>query len=168
MPVPQATDPLARTSDLALLHPAFRSRVELVLARARAEGLPVYLFEGKRSYARQEALYAQGRTLPGPVVTNARGDCSWHQYGLAGDFAFDGDPTTERVEWTWNGNWAKLGVIIQTAGLEWYGAAGSPFREAPHAQMRAGLNLANARFLKAHGGLKAVWDEIDRRLAKGA
>lgn len=164
MPVPNASDPLARTSDLDLLSPAFRSRVELVLARSRAEGLPVHSFETWRSYARQEALYSQGRTLPGPVVTNARGDLSWHQYALAVDFAFK----TPAGVWTWTGNWAKLGSIIQAAGLVWLGAAGSPFKEAPHAQLTAGLSLAEAKALKAKGGLPMVWAEVDRRLVKGA
>lgn len=40
---------------------------------------------GFRSGAVQDALYAQGRTTPGPIVTNAKGGQSAHNYGLAID-----------------------------------------------------------------------------------
>lgn len=40
---------------------------------------------GLRSSALQDTLYAQGRTAPGSIVTNARGGQSAHNYGLAID-----------------------------------------------------------------------------------
>lgn len=43
---------------------------------------------GLRSFVDQDALYAKGRTTPGPVVTNARGGLSFHNYGLASDWDF--------------------------------------------------------------------------------
>lgn len=40
---------------------------------------------GVRDSAQQAALYAQGRTAPGPVVTDAPAGTSAHEYGLAID-----------------------------------------------------------------------------------
>lgn len=45
--------------------------------------------EGYRSGARQDQLYAQGRTRPGEIVTNAKAGQSAHNYGLAVDITSD-------------------------------------------------------------------------------
>ncbi len=39
-----------------------------------------------RSPVEQDALYASGRTIPGPIRTKAKAGQSAHQYGLALDF----------------------------------------------------------------------------------
>lgn len=57
--------------DLNRLNPVFRVQLEAWLAEARA-AFPQYTFgitEAHRTRERQEALWAQGRTTPGPVVT---------------------------------------------------------------------------------------------------
>lgn len=156
-----------RLSGLDLLMPAFRERLERVVSRARDGGLSVHVFETLRTGERQEALFAQGRTLPGPVITRARADLSWHQYGLAADLAFDANPKTPKVEWSWNGNWKRLGELIVSEGLTWYGSPGSPFREAPHCQLTGGLPLSVARSLKSKGGLPMVWQAVMERLKGG-
>lgn len=72
--------------DLSLLDPQFRAQFEAWLAAARA-AFPHYDFgvhETLRSPERQAALYSQGRTTPGPVVTWTRR--SNHQDGLAADW----------------------------------------------------------------------------------
>jgi hypothetical protein len=43
--------------------------------------------QGVRTFAEQDALYAQGRTRKGLRVTNAKGGQSYHNYGLAADCA---------------------------------------------------------------------------------
>lgn len=40
-----------------------------------------------RTFQEQNALYAQGRTKKGNIVTNAKGGQSFHNYGVACDFA---------------------------------------------------------------------------------
>ena len=61
----------------------FADTVESILA-----SLPdVYVIvSGYRSSAEQNALYAQGRTTAGPIVTNAKGGQSAHNVGMAIDF----------------------------------------------------------------------------------
>ena len=41
---------------------------------------------GTRTYDEQAELYAQGRTKPGPKVTNSPPGYSWHNFGVAWDF----------------------------------------------------------------------------------
>jgi peptidoglycan LD-endopeptidase CwlK len=160
-----------RSASLDLLWPTFRERLERGLAAARAAGLQVHVFEANRTTARQAALYAQGRTEPGPVVTRARAGFSWHQYGVAADLVFDGAPE-EGVQWSWDGDYVgekkgdyeRLGAIMQMAGLEWYGAVGAPFIEMPHFQLSLGMNVYDAMRIAERGGNRAVWAELERRL----
>jgi peptidoglycan L-alanyl-D-glutamate endopeptidase CwlK len=49
------------------------------------EGLDYKIICGTRSWEQQEALYAKGRTAPGPKVTNAKPGSSMHNFGIAID-----------------------------------------------------------------------------------
>ena len=74
---------------LSELDPLFRSRLERVRSRMEAEfGHKVEIVEGYRDQARQDVLYAQGRTRPGPIVTWTRN--SLHTEGRAADVRIDG------------------------------------------------------------------------------
>lgn len=82
----------ARTESnlLTLIIPA-----QLAARRALADGvlagLQLKVLSGTRSYPEQAALYAQGRTTKGAVVTNAKAGQSNHNFGIAWDFGiFDG------------------------------------------------------------------------------
>lgn len=86
-----------------------------------------------RSSAEQTALYAQGRTAPGHIVTDAKAGQSAHNYGLALDVVpmVNGKPD-------WNGAdpvWATVGKLGQAAGLEWLGAPHSQFVEMAHFEL---------------------------------
>jgi peptidoglycan L-alanyl-D-glutamate endopeptidase CwlK len=105
-------------------------------------GHPVRIVEGYRSLERQAELYAQGRTTPGPKVTNAKPGYSWHNYGLAVDFVFkkEGYNASDKL-------WKTLGAIIERHGFEW---GGSPdwikagFNDRPHAQLTKGYTIEDA------------------------
>lgn len=78
-----ASSPNASLEELA---PKFREAVVAALAECSKLGLAVKIVEGRRSQARQEWLYASGRTRKGPDLTNApSAGASWHGYGLAVD-----------------------------------------------------------------------------------
>jgi len=51
-----------------------------------------------RTHAEQDKLYAQGRTVKGSIVTNARGGQSYHNYGLAIDICLLSKDGT-KVSW---------------------------------------------------------------------
>jgi peptidoglycan L-alanyl-D-glutamate endopeptidase CwlK len=78
---------------LAKVHPIFAARVESLLDHLEAQGEALLLTEGFRDPERQAQLWAQGRTLPGPIVTNAPAGCSQHEYGLAVDLCPFKTPT---------------------------------------------------------------------------
>lgn len=143
---------LQRNCDPALLHPLFREKARELLGRLAAEGVPFRLFEGFRSPERQQYLYAQGRTRPGPVVTRARPWTSYHQYGLAGDFVL-----FEKGAWSWETSgaaelyWPKLHAAGKQLGLE-------PLSfELPHLQL-AGLRIEDLVAGKYPGGGDATWE----------
>jgi D-alanyl-D-alanine dipeptidase len=83
------TDTKTITHNLDLLNPEFRNRLERVIERMESEyGYKVEVTETYRSQSRQDALFAQGRTEPGHVVTWTR--ASNHTIGRAADLVIDG------------------------------------------------------------------------------
>lgn len=88
----QESPPLDQTM-LNRLSREFVSRLENVADRMFTEyGLQLDVVEGYRSQNRQEALFAQGRTAPGNVVTWTTN--SLHTSGAAADVFVDGAPVT--------------------------------------------------------------------------
>ena len=78
-------------SDVAMrgidkLHPELQVCVTKFLAECKKQGLNVLVTETLRTLEEQEELYAQGRTKPGNIVTNARGYQSPHAWGVSFDF----------------------------------------------------------------------------------
>ena len=73
--------------DITKCHPRLQEAFQQLLAKCSAQGLAVGLGECFRTVAEQDALYAQGRTKPGKIVTNAPGKnySSYHQWGTAFD-----------------------------------------------------------------------------------
>ena len=74
---------------IKLLHPSVRDEVKILIDKINTCVLTgsakVRIAQGFRTFAEQDALYAQGRTKPGAKVTNAKGGQSIHNYGLAVD-----------------------------------------------------------------------------------
>lgn len=73
---------------ISTLQPAAQKKVRAWFNECLDNGLMPYVYEGVRTSARQNELYAIGRTVQRSrkKVTNARGGQSMHQYGLAIDF----------------------------------------------------------------------------------
>lgn len=138
---------LARTKiDFDRLHPLVANRGESFIRLAHScLDLEVRLTSGYRSAKEQNALYAQGRSEPGRVVTNAKAGQSYHNYGLAVDFVIihnnktDYDLNADR-----NRNdipdWQELGELGKALGFEWGGDWNS-FPDYPHLQMDFGLSI---------------------------
>ncbi len=62
-----------------------KERVREAARVLETEGTCLLVVSGLRDSAQQNALYAQGRTAPGHIVTNAPAGLSMHNYGLAVD-----------------------------------------------------------------------------------
>lgn len=125
--------------DLARLtgvHPALVEAITEIFAEMQAWGHPMFVVEGVRTMARQAELYAQGRTMKGPIVTEKDGVThkSRHQprsdgYGYAVDCAFlDGNPFAQTHPWD------RYGTEVEKRGLTWGGRWSHP-HDAPHAEL---------------------------------
>jgi peptidoglycan L-alanyl-D-glutamate endopeptidase CwlK len=88
------------------------------------------IISGTRTYAEQDALFAQGRTkFPGPVVTKARGGQSNHNFGVAWDIGvFQAGKYIPESDL-----YKKAGEIGKNLGLEW-GGDWKSIQDEPHFQ----------------------------------
>jgi peptidoglycan LD-endopeptidase CwlK len=128
---------------LANVHPTLKAKAIELIKRAHAQGIYVLITQGYRSIAEQNELYAQGRTKPGKIVTNARGGYSYHNFGLAFDIVIqnaDGSLCWSVAD----KRWKTVGAIGKSLGLEW-GGDWRDFPDYPHFQLTFGLSLADLR-----------------------
>ena len=91
-------------------------------------GITLRVSAGYRSFAEQDALYAQGRTTPGSIVTNARGGQSSHNHGLAIDVV---EISNGNVNW--DTDWNGIANIGRSHGFSW-GGDWTGFVDRPHFQ----------------------------------
>jgi peptidoglycan L-alanyl-D-glutamate endopeptidase CwlK len=121
-----------------LILPA-RTRVQAFLETAKKQGIDLLVTSTYRDNASQNALYAQGRTTPGKIVTNAKAGQSWHNYKCAVDVVpiVAGKPRWDVKDEVWQ----QVGKLGKAAGLEWAGDW-KRFKEYPHFQYTGGLTLA--------------------------
>jgi len=146
---------------LQKVHPELAKRIRDLIEAFAQRGCQVEVVQGLRTIAEQNALYAQGRTKPGPIVTRARGGQSNHNYGLAVDLCpfINGKP-----DFTANSTFVAIGAEAVKRGLEW-GGNWKKLIDKPHVQL-PGMTIADCSRLFKKGGLDAVWDEATRRLDK--
>lgn len=143
-----------------LLHPKIKDEVlniydEIVAA---LNGSAICRFSHTlRTFAEQDALYAQGRTKAGNKVTNAKGGQSYHNYGLAIDIVLlidkDKNGTFETASWATNedfdgdksADWMEIVAIFKRygfeAGIDWH------FKDAPHFQKTFGKSINELLYL---------------------
>lgn len=136
------------------LNRKFRKLAEEFLAAAqliaKKHGITIDIISGLRSWSQQASLFAQGRTKPGRIVTNARPGSSWHNYGLSIDLGLFAngkylDSTSPKRA---NQIYTELGTLAASMGIEWAGTW-KTFPETPHFQNRYGLTLAEAKAIMA-------------------
>lgn len=158
------------------LHPVFRERLVLLSEALARRGMQAMITDGLRTVAEQDALFAQGRTKPGPKVTNARGGQSNHNYGLAVDMypvingkIFVDVPKGASVEFrrTFNAIQDAIGEESERLGLFW-GARFHGISDTPHVQLLPEQELRPSEAFKilnkAGGNLEAVWAEATKRV----
>ena len=121
------------------LVPPAKQRAQAFVEAAKAKGIDLLVTSTYRDNESQAALYAQGRTTPGDVVTNARPGQSWHNYRCALDVValVNGKPIWNKKDPIWQ----KIGEIGKSCGLEWAGDW-KDFKEFPHFQYTGGMTLA--------------------------
>ena len=113
------------------LHPRVQSYARALYFKAREHDLVFNIISGLRSYAEQDDLYAQGRTRPGNVVTNARGGYSNHNFGIA----FDAGLFESNQYLGESPMYKAVGALGEELGLEW-GGNWMTLVDQPHFQLR--------------------------------
>lgn len=117
---------------ISTLHARLRDKARQLVQSAATKGIKIKIISGLRTYDEQNALYAQGRTSSGRVVTNARGGYSNHNFGVAFDvgvFSSDGKYLDESPAYK------TVGQLGKALGFEW-GGDWSSIQDQPHFQLR--------------------------------
>lgn len=141
--------PLHVNRNISVLPLKFQQKLSMALAECHDQGYPMAVFEAYRSPERQDLLYGQGRTAPGPRITRARAWESWHQYYLACDIAYKiGD------HWSWEGDFDKPLMLFQDYGFELISD------EHSHIQITAGLDVHEAYEIYSKKGLNALFELV--------
>lgn len=144
--------------NLSGLIPVVAAAAERLIERAYYRGIQIIITQGYRSIAEQNALYAQGRTKkfdengkPLSIVTKAKGGSSFHNYGVAIDFALllvDGRTaswdTKRDDDRDGKADWMEVVEEAKALGFEW-GGDWTTFTDLPHFQMCFGLTIADYR-----------------------
>ena len=141
--------------DMNAIHPRLRSALTSLQGQCAAQGLELGFSTGYRSAAEQDALYAQGRTKSGSIVTNARGGYSQHNWGIAADF-FQNIKGREWESWFFD----RVGVMAEALGLAW-GGRSTDFVDRPHLYLPdwgdTPTPLINKYGLNGFAPFKATW-----------
>jgi len=148
---------------LQLIAPFLSDKAHTLATMLETEGIVFRVTQGLRTWAEQDALYAQGRTTPGSIVTNAKGGESWHNFGLAFDVVpMDQDPPLP----DWNINhpvWRRIIQVGESLGL----FSGDEFvhvqKDEPHFQLTGRFPVSpddEARQIYGYEGAQAFWNEV--------
>ena len=131
------------------LAPLVKAKAEAFIKACAAQGIDVLITSTYRDAESQAALYAQGRTAPGPKVTNAKPGQSWHNWRCAFDFV---PLVNGKAQWNDAALFKRCGEIAEGVGLEWAGRW-KTFTEMAHCQYTGGLTLADFQAGKTLEGL---------------
>ena len=126
--------------DVTQLHPRLQEKFKLLQKKCAKKGIKIKATECLRTAKEQDALYAKGRTAPGPKVTNASGKDakSMHQWGVAVDIVIDMDADKDGdvdIRDLYNVKLLNVvGKIGESIGLEW-GGSWKSIVDKPHFQL---------------------------------
>lgn len=148
---------MSSSRDPESLKPEFLAKVRRWKAACTARGVDVLVYCYTRSPEEQADLYAQGRTRPGRIITNARPWQSAHNYGLAVDAV---PMVNTKPDWSYsdvNGDkvpdepwWAVMVEEAKRQGMEWAGDWVT-FKEFVHFQDLGGLTIKQLYALEGPG-----------------
>jgi len=119
------------------LHPILREDARAFINEAAKQGIKLRVTSALRTFEEQQAIYNQGRTTPGRIVSNARPGTSYHNYGLAIDVVEIKDG---KALWE-NPRWDLIGEIGKSFGFSWGGDFRS-FKDRPHFEKPFGLSVS--------------------------
>lgn len=129
---------------IATLHPAMQAMANQWLGKLQTAKREVLITSGKRTPEEQQHLYEIGRTLPGKIVTNAKGlpvPQSMHCFGVALDFC----PADAKGNLLWSAvkQFRIYAAVAKMCGFEWGGDWSGPLQDFSHLQYTGGMSLAD-------------------------
>jgi len=134
---------MINSRNLEDLLPVVKARVDQFLTDAKNHGIDLLVTSTYRDHESQDALYAQGRTAPGKIVTNAKGGESFHNFKCAIDIV---PIVNGKADWDCSHPvWAKVAELGKAAGLEWAGDWTGSLKEMAHFQYTGGKTLHQLR-----------------------
>lgn len=136
------------------IHPKLKNELHQIYSEicgALSQNVGCRFVQVFRTFPEQDALYAQGRTKPGPKVTEAKAGHSYHNYGLAVDFCLlrdinnDGVISSNEIIWDRTTDidkdglidWMEVVKIFQKYGWTW----GASFKDYPHFEKNLGYSV---------------------------
>lgn len=121
---------------VALLHPKVRGMFTGFITDAEtALGITLRVVQGLRTFPEQQAIYEQGRTKPGQIVTKAQAGESYHNYGMAVDIV---PLSADGKSLDWNYKFSELESFALPYGITWGGHFSSP--DPDHFENKLGHN----------------------------
>ncbi|MBQ7625261.1 MAG: S-layer homology domain-containing protein [Clostridia bacterium] len=142
------------------LIPEARCAARAFADECRRRGLPVLITDTLRTKEEQNALYAQGRSTPGQIVTSCRYPHSLHNWGCAFDFC----KNVVGHEYDDPDFFQKCGQLAEDMGLVWGGKFKNPDR--PHIQLREYAPDKTAEWLCSHYESPEYFIKIKKAEAK--
>lgn len=129
------------------LHPTVDKQLNKLLEQSKGKNIDIVITAGLRSKEEQNQLYKKGRSKEGNIVTHAKAGESYHNYGLAVDYAIRNKKGEIIWDMNYDGNrnrrsdWIEVAELAKDLGFEW-GGDWSGFKDYPHLQMTFGLSIA--------------------------
>jgi len=153
-------------AQLATVCPDLADLVRAAADTLSADGTYMLVVSGLRTAAQQNALYAQGRTAPGHIVTNARAGFSMHNYGLAVDVVPYLSGQSGNVNWDIKTpQYQAMVAALKAQGLVW-GGDWKSLADYDHFQMPQLPNSPTAAMRADYGAgdstaLSTIWSKVD-------
>lgn len=146
---------------LAKVHPLLQQKIHGLANSLKGQNIVIHVVQGLRSWEDQAKIYAQGRTTPGDVVTDAPPGHSMHEFGLA----VDCEPSLNGVSGVYvpdgvagSPRYLAMRAIAEAEGL----VSGSRWHHPvdwPHLQL-SGIPASPTDMMRSNfssGGLSLVW-----------
>ena len=121
------------------LHPIVREKVECFLDECDAQGIDILVTSTYRDFESQDALYAQGRTKPGAIVTNMDGVKKKSKHNYSPSLAIDIAPWP--IDWKDIERFKELAEVVKKAAdtvgvaIQW-GGDWKTFKDWPHWEIK--------------------------------